>query len=48
MIASIIFFDINIVHKMCESLNITFLKLNKFREVKKYDERRSKNIIHVI
>ncbi len=42
------FIDINIAHKMCESLNINSLKLNKSREVKKYDERRSKNIIHAI
>jgi NMD protein affecting ribosome stability and mRNA decay len=42
------FIDINIAHKMCESLNINSLKLNKSREVKKYDERRDKNIIHVI
>ncbi len=42
------FIDINIAHKICESLNINFLKLNKSREVKKYDEKRNKNIIHVI
>ncbi len=42
------FIDINIAHKVCESLNISFLKLNKSREVKRYDERRNKNIIHVI
>jgi hypothetical protein len=42
------FIDINIAHKMCESLNINSLKLNKSRKVKKYDERRNKNIIHVI
>jgi NMD protein affecting ribosome stability and mRNA decay len=42
------FIDINIAHKMCESLNINSLKLNKSREMKKYDERRDKNIIHVI
>jgi hypothetical protein len=42
------FIDINIAHKMCELLSIVFLKLNKSREVKNYDERRSKNIIHVI
>jgi hypothetical protein len=29
------FIDINIAHKMCESLNINSLKLNKSREVKK-------------
>jgi hypothetical protein len=42
------FIDINIAHKMCESLNINSLKLNKSREVKKYDQRRDKDIIHVI
>jgi hypothetical protein len=42
------FIDINIAHKICESLSISFLKLNKSREVKKYDERRNKDIIHVI
>jgi hypothetical protein len=41
---------INIVNaqKVCDSLRISFLKLNKSREVKDYDERRNKNIIHVI
>ncbi len=29
------FIDINVAHKVCESLNISFLKLNKSREVKK-------------
>ncbi len=42
------FIDINIAHKVCESLSISFLKLNKSREVKKYDERRDKDITHVI
>ncbi len=42
------FIDINIAHKICERLRIAFLKLNKSREVKNYDERRNKNIIHVI
>jgi NMD protein affecting ribosome stability and mRNA decay len=42
------FIDINIAHKMCELLNIAFLKLNKSREVKNYDERRNKDITHVI
>ncbi len=42
------FIHINIAHKMCESLNINSLKLNKSREVKKYDERKNKNITHVI
>ncbi len=42
------FININIVHKMCELLEISSSKLNKSREVKKYDERRNKNITHVI
>ncbi len=42
------FIDINVVHKICESLNINSLKLNKSREVKEYDERRDKDIIHAI
>jgi hypothetical protein len=42
------FIDINIMHKMCELLSIAFLKLNKSREVKNYDDRRDKNIIYVI
>jgi NMD protein affecting ribosome stability and mRNA decay len=42
------FIDINIAHKMCELLSIVLLKLNKSREVKNYDERKNKNIIHVI
>ncbi len=42
------FIDINIAHKICESLRISLLKLNKSREVKEYDERRNKNITHVI
>ncbi len=42
------FIDINIAHEICESLRISFLKLNKSREVKRYDERKDKNIIHVI
>ncbi len=42
------FININIAHKICESLNISSLKSNKLREVKKYDEKRNKNIIHVI
>jgi NMD protein affecting ribosome stability and mRNA decay len=42
------FIDINIAHKMYELLNIAFLKLNKSREVKNYNERRNKDIIHVI
>jgi hypothetical protein len=40
------FIDINIAHKVCESLNISSLKLNKSREVKEYDERRDTDITH--
>jgi NMD protein affecting ribosome stability and mRNA decay len=42
------FIDIDIAHQVCEALEISFLKLNKSREVKNYDERRNKNITHVI
>jgi hypothetical protein len=42
------FIDINIANKVCERLRIVSLKLNKSREVKDYDERRNKDIIHVI
>jgi hypothetical protein len=42
------FIDIDIAHKVCELLRIESLQLNKFREVKSYDERRNKDIIHVI
>ncbi len=42
------FIDINIAHKICESLSISLLKLNKSLKVKEYDERRDKDIIHVI
>ncbi len=42
------FIDTNIAHKVCEQLRIVSLKLNKSREVKNYDERRNKNITHVI
>ncbi len=42
------FIDIDIAHKVCERLKIVSLKLNKSREVKNYDERRDKNITHVI
>jgi hypothetical protein len=42
------FIDIDIAHEVCEMLKINFLKLNKSREVKNYDERRDKNITHVI
>jgi hypothetical protein len=42
------FIDIDIAQKVCDSLSINLLKLNKSREVKNYDERRNKNITHVI
>jgi hypothetical protein len=42
------FIDTDIAHKVCELLRIESLQLNKSREVKNYDERRNKNIIHVI
>jgi hypothetical protein len=42
------FIDTDIAHQVCEMLEINLLKLNKSREVKSYDERRSKNITHVI
>jgi hypothetical protein len=42
------FIDIDIAHKVCELLKIKLLQLNKLREIKNYDERRSKNITHVI
>jgi hypothetical protein len=43
-----LFIDIDIARQVCEVLEISFLKLNKSREVKNYDERRNKNIIHAI
>jgi hypothetical protein len=33
---------------LCELLRIESLQLNKFREVKNYDEWKNKNITHVI
>jgi hypothetical protein len=42
------FIDIDIAQQVCEALEISLLKLNKLREVKNYDERRSKDIIHAI
>jgi hypothetical protein len=42
------FIDTDVAHQVCEVLKISFLKLNKSREVKSYDERRSKNITHAI
>jgi hypothetical protein len=43
-----LFIDIDIAHKVCELLKIKSLQLNKSREIKNYDERRNKNITHVI
>jgi hypothetical protein len=42
------FIDIVIAQKVCDSLEINSLKLNKPRGVKDYDERRDKDITHVI
>jgi hypothetical protein len=42
------FIDIDVAHQVCEVLRISFLKLNKSREVKNYDEKKNKKIIHVI
>jgi hypothetical protein len=42
------FIDIDIAHEVCELLRIESLQLNKSREVKNYDERKNKNITHVI
>jgi hypothetical protein len=42
------FIDIDIAQQVCEALEISLLKLNKFREVKNYDEKRNKDIIHAI
>ncbi len=42
------FIDINVAHKVCESLSINSLKLNKSREVKEYDERKDKDITYAI
>jgi hypothetical protein len=42
------FIDIDIAREVCEVLEINLLKLNKSREVKNYDERRSKDITYVI
>jgi hypothetical protein len=42
------FIDTDVAHQVCELLKISFLKLNKSREVKNYDERRDKDITHVI
>ncbi len=42
------FIDTNIAHRVCETLDIALIKLNKSREIKNYDEKRDKDIIHVI
>ena len=42
------FIDINVAHEVCKFLNIEFLKLNKSRELKEFDERKNKNVIHAI
>jgi hypothetical protein len=42
------FIDTDIAHKVCELLKIEFLQLNKLREVKNYDEKKSKNITYAI
>jgi hypothetical protein len=42
------FIDIDIARKVCEVLETTLLKLNKSREIKNYDEKKDKDIIHVI
>jgi hypothetical protein len=42
------FIDIDIAQQVCEALEINFLKLNKFREIKSYDEKTNKNITHAI
>ncbi len=42
------FIDIVIAQKICDSLKISSLKLNKSREMKDYDERRNKDITHAI
>jgi hypothetical protein len=42
------FIDIDVAHQVCEILRISSLKLNKSREVKNYDERKNKDITHVI
>jgi hypothetical protein len=42
------FIDIDIAQQVCKVLRISSLKLNKSREVKKYDEKRNKNITYAI
>ena len=43
-----VFIDINVAHEVCKFLNIEFLKLNKSRELKEFDERRNKDVIHAV
>ncbi len=42
------FINIDIAHKVCELLRIESLQLNKFREIKDYNERKNEDITHVI
>jgi hypothetical protein len=42
------FIETDIAHKVCELLKIKSLQLNKLREVKNYNEKRNKDIIHAI
>jgi hypothetical protein len=42
------FIDIDVAQRVCEVLEISFLYMNKSCEVKKYDEKRTTNITHVI
>jgi hypothetical protein len=37
-----------IMRKICETLNISSIKLNKSRKIKDYDERMSESITHAI
>jgi hypothetical protein len=43
-----LFVNSAIVRRICEALNISSVKLNKTRKIKKYDERMSDSIIYVI
>ena len=42
------FINIIVAQKICDALDIASLALNKFKRVKEYDDRRDKNITHVI
>jgi hypothetical protein len=42
------FVNSTIVRSICETLKISSMKLNKSRKIKKYDERMSDSITHVI